>query len=600
MDLILAASGADKSRLDAVAPMVRARGGSWVELSKESDPVRIGVSAAAGSSTTRWARCGEVIIAVHGSAAADPRAMFTDWRRDPATALDGATDAVALVADLGSGVMWSLTGAGNHRLYSHTRTGHVVGTHLATVAAALGEDLQVDRSYEDFLLGFGFLPDGRTPYRDVTALSPSTAMSTGEDHVDLRSSVRALPDVAGLDESSIRVLLHDTFMEVLDEQTRGATSHAVLLGGLDSALVVVGLRRLGHDVHTYTFSFDDVRYDQRHAARIAADLGAQHTLVPFDSELIGDLLSRMDQLLSSPSSQPHYQLHTIHAASVIAADGHERIFTGDGCDAVFLGYPTVSQRARVVGRMGSIPRPMRRSISAALGLRGVERRLGHVARLGRSSLEAQDLGPPARGHLPTRYIDDVLLNRLRVERPPQAESIAAIRRRLASGLEHLDPTRLAFHGGGLTGQSRAKVEGAVATSGLPQHSPFTHPRLKGLVGSLPVEMLRSSTGSADDPGKAILIEMVREQGLLPDYIINMPKQSPSDSPIDEWYAGPLRPIVDDLLRGLPFDPPKAVIDEIVRPKWAEEQFRQRISLSHHAFQVIGLLSSYGAFARHAP
>ncbi len=91
--------------------------------------------------------------------------------------------------------------------------------------------------------------------------------------------------------------------------------------------------------------------------------------------------------------------------------------------------------------------------------------------------------------------------------------------------------------------------------------------------------------------------MVREHRLLPEAVIAMPKQSPSDSPIDRWYTGPLRGLVDEMLAALPFEYDRAWVNEVLAPKWVEEQFRRRVSISHHAFQAIGLLCSYAAFTR---
>ena len=132
----------------------------------------------------------------------------------------------------------------------------------------------------------------------------------------------------------------------------------------------------------------------------------------------------------------------------------------------------------------------------------VERRLGHVARLGRSFLGSLDLSPDARGHLATRYLDDISLKRLRrgVD-PPQAEPVDATRERLAKAVAGLDRTRLAFHGNALTGQSKAKVEGSVAVSGLAQFSPFLHPRLKSLATALPADMLRTPGSNAPRRGR---------------------------------------------------------------------------------------------------
>ena len=152
----------------------------------------------------------------------------------------------------------------------------------------------------------------------------------------------------------------------------------------------------------------------------------------------------------------------------------------------------------------------------------------------------------------------------------------------------------------MTGQSKAKVEASVAVSGVAQFSPYMHPAMKAFAAGLPLESLRPAGSSAADAGKAVLLAMAREHQLVPEAVIAMPKQSPSDSPIDQWYAGPLRPVVDELLAGLPFDYDRAYVQMILSPKRIEEAFRRKVSISHHAFQAIGLLCSYAAFTRHAP
>jgi hypothetical protein len=123
--------------------------------------------------------------------------------------------------------------------------------------------------------------------------------------------------------------------------------------------------------------------------------------------------------------------------------------------------------------------------------------------------------------------------------------------------------------------------------------------VRGFAQRLPMSAFRPEGSKAGASGKYVLANMTRANGLLPDTIIDMPKQSPVDSPIDAWYAGPLRPVVDELLRGLPFAVNRSYIDELLTPKRAEDFLRQRYSLGHHVYQAIGLLCSYAAFARRA-
>ena len=91
--------------------------------------------------------------------------------------------------------------------------------------------------------------------------------------------------------------------------------------------------------------------------------------------------------------------------------------------------------------------------------------------------------------------------------------------------------------------------------------------------------------------------MIKKYHLLPDVIVDQPKQSPSDSPVDIWYSGALRNEVLDLLSNLPFPVNQTGINSLLRHKWAEDWYRERVSLSHHALQSIGLLCTYASFSQ---
>jgi hypothetical protein len=601
---LVAAVGAAVKRFDDLAAALAPRH-ELHELTLPSERVRLGF--AGSHSVVCGGRDGPRAVAVLGSAVLHqptlPAQLVEAGRHDPLRLLDGRPDdLVALMSDDESGTLTIAAGAGMHRLFvADVDGGALVSTQLAPLARALGPDLALDRTYEDFLLGFGFLPDGRTPYARINILGPGTAraLPTGQERkVDRGTGSETTIDLR--DPTAVSTELHARFFDALAEQAGSHRRHAVLLGGFDSALVAAGLRQMGHEVECYTFGFGDPRYEQRNVASFTSSIGAPHHWVRFDAPLVGDLLDHFDTLINQPGAQPHYQLHTVHASTIIAADGHSHVFTGDGCDAAFLGYPTVNRRARALARLGSVPAPVLNTISKLAGRPSVEKRLGHIARMSRSMLENLSLPEPARSHLPTRYLDDTALARLRAAgAPPQAESVTVTRERLAAPTADLDPTRRAFQGNAMTGQSKAKVEGSVATSGVAQFSPFMHPLLKDFAAQLPLEALRPEGSKASAAGKAVLVAMARKYALVPETIITMPKQSPSDSPIDRWYAGPLRPLVDELMGGLPFEIDRSYLDEILAPKRAEELFRSRVSISHHAFQAIGLLCSYATFTRRA-
>jgi asparagine synthetase B (glutamine-hydrolysing) len=547
-----------------------------------------------------------VTAATHGDSA---RAAFGSGVRtlaDPGTLvgdglLDGQDDDLVAVACDDSRVVVA-GGRGNHRLFltAFPEGGAMVSSHVGLLARVRGDDLGLDRSYEDFLLGFGFLPDGRTPFAGISTLSPGTRRTFGGS-ADGDVETVAPPRIPATDDAPTSFdgasdVLYERFCAAIDDQAGTDERHAVLLGGFDSALVAAALRRLGHEVQTFTFTFGDPRYEQSRADEIARHIGAEHTRVEITPGAIMDALAGYADLYPQPGPQPHYPVHTLVASRLLRVQGYDHVFSGDGCDATFLGYPTVSRRARILQRLGHLPAPAVRAALAALGTRPADRHLGHVARMGRSTLHSLLLPEHTRGHLPTCYLDRHTLARLRQDAPPaQAETIEQIRERLAAEVPDLDTVRLAYDGMARTGQSRTKVDGAVATTGVVQRSPFLHPALRSFVTGLPTEYLRPPGMPAGASGKALLIETVRRHELLPEWIIDLPKQSPSDSPIDTWYAGPLRQDVLALLRNLPFEVDADVIDEVLRPKRAEDLYRERVSLGHQAFQSIGLLCSYAAF-----
>lgn len=581
---LIAYSGPDTAAarlaIDALSP------GSDVAVSGD----RRTVVAALGSGTTsRLVTTADSATAFFGSSAQGCASTTS-------ALLDGDPDDVVAVGFTHDGRLIGAAGRGSHRLF--VCSGRDGGTWMSSSIDALRRvvpTLALDRSYEDFLLGFGFVPEPRSLYAGVEVVKAGTRVRDGA--VENVAPIGHPANTAS-DRDSIIDALHDTLIETIVDQAGSHRRHAVLLGGFDSALVAAVLVGLGHEVETYTFRFADSTYVQRNVDLLATHLGIRHHWVDFDSSVIAANLRGFAGVFTQPGSQPHYQIHTLHAARQIAADGHTHIFTGDGCDAIFLGYPTVSRRAAIAAATKRMPSALTRLAAGALSTGPAERRLGHVARMARGTLRNRLLDETVGAHLPTQVFDAAALERLRTSPPPaQAESVLAVRTRLAAGLDHLNRTQLAFNGNGLNGQSKVKVDGAVAATGVAQASPFMHARLRSFVSGIPFEFLRSSGSSASSAGKEILVDMVRRRGLLPDVIIDQPKQSPSDSPVDGWYMRELRAEVLDQLHDLPFAWNRRYVEGLLAPKAAEAWYRNKVSLSHHTMQVIGLLTSYAAFNR---
>ncbi|HEX9992020.1 MAG TPA: asparagine synthase-related protein [Acidimicrobiales bacterium] len=622
MNLLLAAVGRPPAEVDAMVDAVVATYGVGRDavalLGDPAGAARLGVLSDGGGVLGR-AGDGSVALAAVGSFArswpagdggrptGDPdraAAWLLDRYRTHGDAfLDGVPGEWAVVVvDSGAGRLHAATSANQfHRLFVADRgDGVVLSTQLVVAGAALGEDLRVDRSYEDFLLGWEFLPDGRTVYRGVRTLPGGALHSWPGASRPIAPPAEAWDGPVPATEAEAVDALYTVFMDTLAEQAGVEQDQAVLLGGFDSALVAAGLHRLGRRVTTFTFHFEDPTYNQRNTDVLARHLGSTHVDVPITAEVIGEGLARYSAVFNQPGHQPHYQLHTVAACAEARRRGFVHALTGDGCDNVFLGYPTVHRRATFAQRLGRVPAPVLSAALRAASPRVVEDRLGHVWRMGYGLVENLRRPWPTRGHLGPRVVNDLSLRRLRVGAPPpQAEPVDAVLDRLAAGLDDVDPYRLAFRGKGLSGQSKTKVEGASAWTGVAMSSPYLHGRVKSFATALPVALLRPGEGTAAATGKYVLMRMAEEKGLLPAEIVHQPKQSPVDSPVDRWYAGPLRDDVLALLDGLPFAWDRRYVEGLLRRRWAEDVYREKVSIGHYADHVVGILASYASFTARA-
>lgn len=579
MHVLVAATRGLETAIDAGLRWACDNGASLVERTASQDAT-IALASSGGPAAHVYRR-GSVTVMSLGLG------RVTDY--DDLLAGRAPKGTIAIAVSSGSALV--VVGEGNQRLFAfRDGRGAIVSSHLGALAAAIG-DVDIDRSYEDFLLGFGFLPDGMTLFRGVRML-PQPSVS------ELRTGV--LTPLAGKEPESfgVDVDLADVVCEIVDEQAGSAKSVGVLLGGFDSALVASALNRTGREVHTFTFKFRERGFGQKNVDPAVAASNAHHHWVEITPDVLGTALLNLPARLNQPSPQPHYQLMTILAAEAARGVGVQAIFTGDGCDSLFAAYPTVNTRAATVNSLQRVPSPIRRAALSALSSNFIDDSLGHVARVGRSALRSSLLDAPTKFHLPTQYLDQVSLRRLRVGvAPDQMEEISMIRERLAVASGRTSPARLAVDGNALVGQSSSKVEGIVNRTGLPVASPFTHPRFSAALAALP-ETLRQPDGKLRGrEGKPILQDAASRSGLLPDAVIYQKKQAPTQAPVDLWFAGPLRSTVLDLIAGLPFEVDQAYLNGILKPKYAEDWYREKVALSGHVFQVVGLLASYGSFAR---
>lgn len=522
--------------------------------------------------------------------------------------LDGVNGqyAIALVDPIAGKLISASDPFAGRNLFVFERDGQLLfSSNLRVLAEALGDDLQIDREYEDFLLIYGFYPFGRTPYRGIRTQGPGEMLVCCggsmervliKARISLEKSMDAKGSIGSKDEAI--EALYEAFLKATSEMLPSRSCKvAVLLGGFDSALVASMIRHLGYDVETYSFFYRDRSYNQPHTDTVANHLGITHHWVEIEQSMFEEGLKTFSETFNQPTNWPNYVIQTAHLCQRISAEGMTFCYSGDGCDAAFLGYPGTYRRARLLGILPEITGSLHRLLLALASVPWLERRLGHPYRVFLGLLRALCRSEAARNYLSFRVMDEITLKQLRCENPAsQFEPIDAVVERLSAPHAKLPAMRRAYLGKAAVSPNRTKLIGSADASGVLILSPYLHPDLKRFALSLPVEFMRPEVaGKTGSSGKYILMAMAQAKDLLPPEVIFQPKVAAVDAPIDAWYAGPMRGPMREIMRGLPFDFDENYVDRLLDEKIAETLFKHFFMTDKVISHAASLLATYAGF-----
>ena len=476
------------------------------------------------------------------------------------------------------------------------------------LASSLKDRITYDRSYEDFFLIYGFLPTQETFFQGIKSLKPGSILQwDGREEVvhdihevDPWETSFAQTRWESLDEGQAIDVVYEAFMSALKDQCTDEKRVAVLLGGFDSALVAAALNRLGKEVETFTFCYENETYNQAHIDTLQNFLGHNHHWVKITEKHLQDGLENYAPNYNRPTNWPNYVIQTKVLCDEIRKRGMRFCYSGDGCDGVFLGYPIVHLRARLFSVPIKIPKFILTPILALAKIPLWERLGGHVFTVGLNILRSFARSWPERGHLTLRIFDEIGIKRLRQgQQPPQALPLDDILSNLSSGLESLTPARLAYLGKGAISPNKVKIAGSSDSSGVAIHAPYMHAGMANFARSIPDTLCRPDEESKSRvTGKYILMKMAEKKGLLPYDCIYQEKVAAVDAPIDDWYEGPLKPGLLKVLSGLPFPFNSRYVEEMMRQKAIEKLYKKHLApdqiCSSHA---ISLLCTYASFTR---
>jgi asparagine synthase (glutamine-hydrolysing) len=402
------------------------------------------------------------------------------------------------------------------------------------------------------LLRFGYVPAPRSIHPGLFKLPPATWVSFALDDAkapfgydDFVARVRPYWDLAAVAAagvadpfagdadaaaSALESLLADAVAQRMEADVPVG---ALLSGGVDSSLVVALMQRASaRPVRTFTIGFDEARFDEaRHARRVAAYLGTDHTEVHLTPDRALEAIPRLPEVYDEPFADPS-QIPTI-LVSAIAREHVAVGLSGDGGDELFFGYGRYDDALAIWGRIGRWPSGLRRVLGAAFRGAGRLAGRGFGFRFNRfgcridsadfdayyANLLSLALAPTAARNWPQGL--------------PGAPSIPAALADPARRMMYADQRAY------LPDDILAKTDRASMAASLELRVPLLDHRVIEFAWSLPDACRRDGRTS-----KAVLRRLLYRY--VPREMVDRPKQG-FEIPLDDWLRGPLRNWMLDLL-----------------------------------------------------
>lgn len=429
---------------------------------------------------------------------------------------------------------------------------------------------------------YGYAPAPETLYRGIRQLPPAHRLmveangeARAEAYWDVPLSTGAGKRPPSEAEASERVRELVT-AAVRRRLVADVPLGAFLSGGLDSSIVVgVMSRLLCEPVRTFSIgfagtpAFDETAY----ARRVASQFGTTHTefmVEPSAAQLIEQLVWHHDGPFADSSAIPTYLLSQLTRQHVTVA------LTGDGGDELFAGYlrfaaALLSERVPWAFRAGA------RTLLSGLPAWGHHRSAGR-----RLQKFAGSAALPLTERL-TRwaavFYDDLpqLLPSYHGNGRPEPLELLAPHLKTCDGASPL--TRLLYLNlkTYLAGDLLVKMDRCSMAHALEARSPFLDRELLEYVFGLP-DAMKLRWGRT----KVILRRAFRD--LLPPDILRRGKMG-FGVPLQAWFAGELRPLLEDLLLA-PDARARAHVDQGYVRRLCEEHWAGRADHAHRLWTLL--------------
>lgn len=408
---------------------------------------------------------------------------------------------------------------------------------------------EIDPQALDLYLTYQYVPHPYTIYRGVHKLPPGQYLIWQNGQVETGRYWEAdFQTESAISAREARVTLRELLSDAVRLRLESDVPlGAFLSGGIDSTIVVGLMRQHSREpVHTFSIGFPVPEYDEsryaQEAARFLGTVHHQYRVEPDAVAIFPHLVWHYDEPFADSSAIPTWYLAEKTRQHVTVA------LTGDGGDELFAGYPRY-QAVRLAGWLDRIPKWLRRFLRDKL-----LSTLPHSARFKspwrrlRRFLEQVELPPLERylewiGIFPTPMRQGIYTPEFREQLGDQAgrspswfleEAGEAVNRR-----DPLTAIMLIDLMTYLPCDLMTKVDIASMAHGLECRQPFLDHRVVEFAAQLPIRSkLRWLRG------KRILRQTFRD--LLPPIIRRRGKMG-FGVPLDFWFRGPLRPLLERVL-----------------------------------------------------
>ncbi len=448
---------------------------------------------------------------------------------------DAEEESLILVRDL----------AGKKPLYWTEQKGTLVfGSELKALRQHPALSFEIDSRSLAHYLSREYVPTPRTIFKDLFKLSPGTALKIRGRGITIEAWGTLCVEQEHYTETEALGRFDTLLSRATEKRLIADVPLGIFLsGGIDSSTVAYyAARAAGRKVQTFSIGFDASTFDESLYARLVAEhLGTDHHEKILSAEdaltLISEIPAVFDEPVADASVLPTMLLSQFTRQQVTVALG------GDGADELLLGYSTF-RAERMSRTWGRIPSPLRTLSQRAI--RHLPARYGYLgaAFVAQKFTEDWDEDVAVR-HL--QWLGSFREDELQKLLMPQYRSAASgitkelIEDRYAECASFEGDAKLShlYARTYLLDQVLVKVDRASMHYGLEVRAPFLDSDCMRFMLSLPLE-LKFRAGR----GKYLLRTLMR--GRLPNEVLERKKQGFA-VPLASWLAGPLRPLMLDLL-----------------------------------------------------